>query len=54
MPTVMTHAVVGVKAGARVAPLALCFTAITATHGVPDALTTGGPGSPPSWPWRRW
>lgn len=30
--------------GARRLPLTLYFAAITATHGVLDALTTGGPG----------
>jgi inner membrane protein len=30
--------------GARPVPLALYFALITATHGVLDALTTGGPG----------
>ena len=32
------------RLGARPAPLAVCFTIIMATHGLLDALTTGGPG----------
>jgi inner membrane protein len=32
------------RLGARPAPLALYFAAITASHGVLDALTNGGPG----------
>jgi inner membrane protein len=32
------------RLGARVAPLAMYFAAITASHGVLDALTNGGPG----------
>jgi inner membrane protein len=31
-------------AGARLGPLALYFAAITASHGVLDAMTSGGPG----------
>jgi inner membrane protein len=54
MPTIMSHAVVGVALGAltsfhrcldaRLGLLALYFVAITASHGVLDALTSGGPG----------
>jgi inner membrane protein len=32
------------RLGARLAPLAVYFAAITASHGVLDALTDGGPG----------
>jgi inner membrane protein len=32
------------RLGARLAPLAVYFAAITASHGVLDALTNGGPG----------
>jgi inner membrane protein len=32
------------RLNARLGPLALCFAAITASHGVLDALTNGGPG----------
>src|SRR3954468_13186992 len=37
-------ALVGGRVGARMLPLALYFALIPASHGVLDALTTGGPG----------
>jgi len=40
----ITAALASRALGARCVPLALYFAAITATHGVLDALTTGGPG----------
>ena len=40
----VTAALLARTLGARLVPLALYFALITATHGVLDALTTGGPG----------
>ena len=41
---VVTAALLARTLAARFVPLALYFALITATHGVLDALTTGGPG----------
>ena len=41
---VVTALVVHVRLGAKPAPLAVYFAIITASHGLLDALTTGGPG----------
>ena len=41
---VVTALLVHRRLGARLAPLALCFVVITASHGLLDAFTNGGPG----------
>jgi inner membrane protein len=41
---VVTALLVHRRLGARLAPLALCFIVITASHGLLDAFTNGGPG----------
>ena len=41
---VVTARLVHRRLGARLVPLAVCFVVITASHGLLDAFTNGGPG----------